>query len=502
MSEPLVSFQSVGKRFGETTVLDDVSFTVGQGSVHALMGENGAGKSTLIKVLCGIHPLDRGRIEFAGEPLQGAGVAEAGRRGIAVIHQEIACFDDLSAAENIFLGREPARFDGALTDAGELERRTLALFKRLEVPIDPGARAGDLSTAQKQILAVARALAGNARLLVMDEPTACLSRRESETLFRIIREISGAGGSVLYVSHRMEEIFALCDSVTVLRDGRHVRTAPAKDLDHRLLVSLMVGRDLVAEATSPPRSTNEEALRVDGLSLEGSFEGVSLAVGKGELVCLTGLVGAGRTEVVNTIFGIHRARAGSITLEGKAVPPGSPGRSIQAGLALVPEERAREGLVLPMTVEENLLLSHLGSFSQKGVRRRDREQKTAAGLFSSLRIKAPGVAVPVATLSGGNQQKVSLGKWLAVPPKVLLLDEPTRGVDVGAKADLYRILRGLAAKGMGALIVSSDLPEVLALADRILVLREGRLAGELSRAEATQEKILSLALPTGKKEST
>ncbi|MBI4978659.1 MAG: sugar ABC transporter ATP-binding protein [Spirochaetes bacterium] len=495
MNTTLVSLRSIGKTFNGIAALTGVSFDIARGSIHALMGENGAGKSTLIKILCGVHVPDSGSVEFAGTPLPFGSVSAATKRGIAVIHQEAAAFDDLSAGENIFIGNEPSA-GGFIADRKTMAARTGELFAMLEEHIDMQTPVGELSTAKKQMVAIARALSTDAKLLIMDEPTAALSRRETETLFRIIRTLKERGITVLYISHRMEEIFALADTITVLRDGCHIRTADAKTLDSSALISLMVGRDLAPLIRKTQGAFGPDVLAVWNLSLKDVYDNISFTVRSGEIVCITGLVGAGRTEVMETIFGIRRHTAGTISIGGKALPCGSPARAVAAGIAFVPEERQREGLVLPMTVGENLIMAHIGTFSSRfRIRNRKRENAVAENSMRSLMIKAPDRHAPAASLSGGNQQKIVLGKWLAVTPTVLMLDEPTRGVDVGAKAEIYRILRDHAENGMAVLIVSSDLPEVLAVADRIIVMCDGRIAGELERRDATEEAIMSLALP-------
>jgi rhamnose transport system ATP-binding protein len=488
----------VGKAFGGVQALIDVDLEIRLGEVHALCGENGAGKSTLIKVLSGYYAPDTGRIEIAGETLTPT-VHDAIERGVSVIHQEsVACLD-LDAVDNIFVGREPRRAASLLLDRTTMRRQTEALLARLgeATPIDRPL--AELPVAQRQMIGIARALSQRCRLLVMDEPTASLSAREAETLFRIVRQLRAEGVAILYVSHRMEEVFALADRVTVLRDGRRVATRSIAEVTPDSLIEMMVGRELaplVANAANYLGAT-EMALAVVGISRDGAFADVSLTVARGEIVGLAGLVGAGRSEVASAIFGVTAYGQGRVEIEGVPLTKGSIADSIDRGLALVPEDRQHEGLILPMSVAENLSLTMLRSLSRWGLIRRRAERELATRLAAEMDVRAARLSLPAEALSGGNQQKLVLGKWLATKPRVLILDEPTRGVDVAAKAEIHRHIVELARDGMATLLISSELPEVLRLSDRILVMREGRIAGELSRAEATEQKILQLALPLG-----
>ena len=498
--EPLASLRGVGKSYGGTRALEGINLELRAGEVHALCGENGAGKSTLIKILAGSVPLDEGEIRVAGRALPGGDVLAAEAAGIAVIHQELVAFSHLDARDNLFVGREPRRFGGLLLDRPRTDRETRALLDSLgENGIDPARPVGELSLAQGQMVGIARALSQRCRVLILDEPTASLSARETDVLFGIIRRLRGEGVAILYVSHRLEEIFALSDRITVLRDGRHVATQPTGELDQEQLIRLMVGRELLrVEHEERPSAAPADAaplLEVANLSRAGQFADVSLRVGRGEIVGLAGLVGAGRSETAQAIFGLATPDAGTVQLRGETLPAGSPRAAMARGLALVPEDRQGCGLVLPMSVGQNLSMVVLPTLTHGGLTDARREADLVARLLRELAVKAAGPDAPAHTLSGGNQQKLVLGKWLAARPAVLILDEPTRGVDVGAKAEIYRLIRRLAADGLGVLLISSDLPEVLALSDRVLVMRGGRVSGELTRTGATQEKILALAIP-------
>jgi ribose transport system ATP-binding protein/rhamnose transport system ATP-binding protein len=489
---------NVSKSFGGVQALADVSLELRAGEVHALCGENGAGKSTLIKILAGFYAPDAGTVEVGGRPLEPS-VHAASELGVNVMHQEsVACLD-LDAADNIFVGREPRWLGGLLLDHRQMRRAAGELLGRLGETAPVNRPIGDLPLAQRQMIGIARALSQQCRLLIMDEPTASLSAREANALFRIVRQLRSEGVCILYVSHRMEEIFALADRVTVLRDGRHIATRPIGEVSRSSLIELMVGRELETLSTAPtpkPQAGPATRLEVNNLTQHGNFEGVSFKIREGEIVGLAGLVGAGRTEIANAIFGHASYDEGEVVVDGKALPRASIPTSIARGLALVPEDRQHDGLVLPMTVAENLTLTVLRSLTRGGLVRRRAESQTAAALAGEVNVRAARLTLPVEALSGGNQQKVVIGKWLATKPRVLILDEPTRGVDVAAKAEIHRRIRALAAEGMSTLVVSSELPEVLQLSDRILVMREGRLAGELSAAEATERSILELALPT------
>ncbi len=490
-----IRLQNLSRRFGGVQALRGVSLDLDVGEIHALCGENGAGKSTLIKILCGIVVPDEGSMLVGGVPLAAGDVQARARAGVAVIHQESAAFPDLDAVDNIYVGRElRSRFFGL--DRREMERRTRGLLERLGEDFDPRVPLSRRTVAQRQMVALARALSCECRFLIMDEPTAALSRRETETLFRIVGQLRADGVGILYVSHRMEEIYQLADRITVLRDGQFVCTDTPAALPRRMLIQRMVGRDAGERERAPARVEGPGAtvLRVRGLTGE-RFRDVTLDIRAGEIVGLAGLVGAGRSEVARAIFGVDPWLAGGVEVAGMPLWPGDVQAAIRAGVALVPEDRQHEGLVLAMTIGENITLAILDTLVSGPFLAGAPEDAAAREMIRQLGIKAPGPGLPAHALSGGNQQKVVLAKWLAARPRVLILDEPTKGVDVGAKAEVYRLVRELAAKGMGVLMISSDLPEVLQLSDRILVMSEGRLRGELPGATATQEEVLALALP-------
>ena len=495
VKSPFLEVSGLSKTYGGVHALSDVGLTLAPGEVHALLGENGAGKSTFIKCLSGAVRPDAGKVWINDALLPPGDLRAAEAAGIVALHQESTAFPHLSAIDNIFVGREPRRALGLL-DRPRMEREAKALLDRLGETLDLHRPLEELSLAQRQMVGLARALSHQSRLLILDEPTASLSAREVQTLFRILRQLQSEGVAVLYISHRLEEVYALASRVTVLRDGCLVGTYPLAEVSRDELVRRMVGRELLAE--EPPEAAEAEGavlLDVRGLGRAGQFADVSFNLRVGEIVGLAGLIGAGRSEVAGAIFGIETPTAGTVTVGGERLPPGSVAAALAHGIALVPEDRQREGLVLPLSVGQNLLLAVQGSLTAAGFRVPGREKAIVADLMRSLAVKAAGPDVAANTLSGGNQQKLSLGKWLATKPRVLLLDEPTRGVDVGAKAEVYHLIRQLAREGMATLVISSDLPEILALSDRILVMREGRIAGEMPRGGASEEKILALALP-------
>jgi rhamnose transport system ATP-binding protein len=487
----------VSKAFAGVQALQEVSLELRAGEIHALCGENGAGKSTLIKVLAGVYAPDAGTVAAWGAPLALGNVHAAAAAGIAVIHQEATAFPDLDAVDNIFAGRELRCFGGVLLDRRRMEVEAARWLAMLEAEVALHVPTGSLPLAQRQLVSMARALSCDCRLLILDEPTASLSSRETAVLFGILGRLRERGVSVLYVSHRLEEVFAVADRITVLRDGCWVATRAAGELDRAELIRLMVGREVSALFTRQCGGITPGAVRLElsALTRRGAFADVSLSVRAGEIVGLAGLVGAGRSEVARCIMGLDRATAGHVRLDGVELPAGNVRRAIRSGLAMVAEDRQSEGLVLPLSVRENLGMVALRTLAPGWLRQRRRERDLATRLVARLGVKTAGIEVPAEALSGGNQQKLVLGKWLAVTPKVLILDEPTRGVDVGAKAEIHRLILGLAAEGVATLLISSELPEILALCDRILVLRQGRLVGELPGAAATQEAVLRLALP-------
>jgi ABC-type sugar transport system ATPase subunit len=485
-------FDRIEKSFGAVKALRGVSFEVIEGEAHALVGENGAGKSTLLKILAGLVSPDAGTLSWQGRAFAPSSPREAIEHGVGMVYQEMLCFPNLSVTGNVFCGREICTY-GKLDEAA-MRLRTTAVLDRLSLRIDPDALAASLSAAHRQLLQVARALAFDCRILVLDEPTTSLTDAEADHLFDVLRELRRGGTTILYVSHRLPEVFRLCDRITVLRDGEYVATQATATVSSSDIVKAMVGRDLPARAIgrSVARRANDQGLGVARLSRPPHFTDISLEAGHGEIVGLFGLVGSGRSELLETIFGLHQPASGSITLDGHAVAFTSPRDAARAGIVLVPEERHRQGLWFNFDLRNNLLIPKStlqGSWLVPVVD----EYRDATAMLTEWRIKAPGIEAAPDTLSGGNQQKVVVAKWVATSPRVLLLDEPTKGVDVGAKFEIHESIRQQAANGLAVLVASSDLPEILALADRILVMKEGAVQGELDGATATEEQVMHLA---------
>ncbi|MFJ8833805.1 sugar ABC transporter ATP-binding protein [Micromonospora aurantiaca] len=494
--EVVLRLTDVVKTFPGVRALDGVQLEVRAGEVHCLLGQNGAGKSTLIKVLAGVHRPDSGEVRWRGEPASFANPQAAMRAGIATIYQELDLVDDLSVAENAFLGHEPRRF--GFVRRGHMARRTRQILARLGHPeIPPGRLVRHLPAAGKQIVSMARALSHEARLIIMDEPSAVLAHDEVANLFRIIRELTAQGIAVIYISHRLEEIREIGDRVTVLKDGRTTAASlPARETPTRDLVARMTGRTI--EYVFPQRPADHgggaELLRVDGLTRPGEFVDVSLGVRAGEIVGIAGLVGSGRSELLETIFGARRAHAGTVRVNGRALRPGSVGAAVRAGMGMAPEERKSQALLLGEPIYRNVTLATFSRYARLGFTDTGRERAEADRIAASLELRPRDVRRPVRTLSGGNQQKVVVGRWLLGDTRLLLLDEPTRGVDVGARAELYQVIRDLAARGVGVLLVSSEVPEVLGLADRVLVMREGRVVREAPAGELDENTVLDLVM--------
>jgi rhamnose transport system ATP-binding protein len=488
---PRAELRGISKRFAATQALDGVSLELLPAEVHALVGENGAGKSTLVKILAGVHQPDSGTILLDGEPTQIHGPAQARALGIAVVHQEPRLFPDLTVAENVFIGHAPAGRFGSI-DWTATRRAARALFEELDVQFDVAAPVRGLSMADQQLIEIAKSLSVEARVLILDEPTASLSAHEVERLFTIVRGLRARGVSVLFVSHRLDEVFDLCDRATVFRDGRHVITTATADLTTADLVRHMVGRavSLFPKVDNP---IGDVLLEVDGLTRTGVFRDVSFTVRAGEILGLAGLVGAGRTEVARVLFGIDRPDAGTVRLGGKAVTFASPSAAMGAGIAYLPEDRHQEGLVLDFTIAQNVTLPILPRLFPRFLINSRTEATVARDYTDQFNVKMTGVEQMVGALSGGNQQKVVLAKWLASKPRVLILDEPTRGIDIGAKVEVHRIISELAASGLAIILISSDLPEVLAMSDRIIVLHEGRVTAEIPHERATEERVMFAA---------
>ncbi len=486
-----LEFSKISKWFPGVHALDEVSFSVERGTCHALMGENGAGKSTLGKILAGVCPADAGELRLEGRLIAPADPLAARRLGIAMVHQELAFCPNLSIAENLCLGELPQR--AGWLDRPRLRERARAMLRSVGAEFDVDRPMSELTTGQEQVVQIAAAVGTGARVLVLDEPTSSLSVTESERLFQLMAELRGRGLTMIYVSHRMEEIFRLCDTITVLRDGRHVITEAASATHSDRLVQQLVGRSVgVHQPTHLRQPLGDELMRVEGLGSPGRFEDVSFRLHAGEVLGFAGLVGAGRSEVAQAIFGLDPAATGRVWIRGVELPLGDVQAAFSAGLGLLPEDRKRLGLVLSMNCRENTSLAALDRLSRSGFIRRGAEQILAQKYADRLRLKTSSLEAEVIGLSGGNQQKLALAKWLARECRVLMVDEPTRGVDVGAKAEIHQLLDELAVQGLGLLVVSSELPEVMALSRRILVFRGGRLVGELAREQFTQPALLRL----------
>ncbi len=492
VTAPIVALEDAAKSYGAVHALKHGTLALRAGEVRALVGENGAGKSTLVKLLGGVVRLDGGRMLVDAEPVDFHSPTEARDSGIAVIYQEPTLFPDLSVAENVVMGGHPLRSMRRI-DRRAMHNSVQEQLDRLGVRLDAERPVRGLSIADQQIVEIAKALSFEARVLIMDEPTAALSGPEVERLFGVVRALRDHGAAVLFISHRLEEVFALCDTVTVMRDGEVVHDAATADMTPDEVVRRMVGRELSALFPKEDTATGAAVLRVERLTREGVFTDISFEVRAGEIVALAGLVGAGRSEVARAIFGIDRADAGHVEVDGNRLPKAKPTAAMKAGIGFVPEDRRQQGLVMELSVARNATLTRMGALSRGGIIRGRAERALAADWATRLQLKYHRLDDPVGFLSGGNQQKVVLAKWLATEPKVLIVDEPTRGIDVGTKAEVHRLLSELAGRGVAVLMISSELPEVLGMADRVLVMHEGRLTGELSRAEADEERVMRAA---------
>jgi rhamnose transport system ATP-binding protein len=490
---PLLSARGIAKQFAGVEVLTDVDFDLGTGEVHALLGENGAGKSTLAKIIAGVHRPTRGTIELNGMPVEVTSPIAAQRLGITLIHQEPLSFPDLSVAENLVLGREAG---GPLARVrwAEMTAEARRLMGQLGVALDVSRPMRGLSIADQQMVEIARALASDARVIIMDEPTAALTPREVATLFDIARKLRAEGRSIVFISHRLSEVRDLCDRVTIFRDGRKVATDETRNLSDTEIIRLMIGRPVKDYHGKSTVREGEVALEVKGLSRPRLFQDVSFTLRKGEILGLGGLVGAGRTDVARALFGIAPATTGTIAVGGRPVMIRSPKDAIRAGLAFVPEDRAQAGIFRSLSVEENITAAIPGRIAPSGVISRRVERGLAGDFVSRLRIRLASIRQPIGELSGGNQQKAILARWMLTDPEVLILDEPTRGIDLGVKAEFYEMIGQLAADGRAILLISSEMPELLALCDRILVMSEGHLTADIPRAEASEEAIMTAAV--------
>ncbi|MCC8180333.1 MAG: sugar ABC transporter ATP-binding protein [Planctomycetes bacterium] len=494
---PLIELNNIHKTFPGVYALRDVSLSVHPGEVHALVGENGAGKSTLIKIIAGFHQPDSGDVLLDGKKVHFLEPADAIREKIAVVYQELNVVDSLSVAENVFYGRLPCSKYGRVLWK-RLYRDTRAVLDRIGFDIDPWRKAGLLSIAQKQMVEIAKAVSESPRLVVMDEPTSALAPTEIQHLYKVVKSLQAEGVGIIYISHKLEEVFALADRITVLRDGQFVGCMPASEVAEQELITMMVGRKLEdmfgAAASSPSCPDGPPALECSNLSTD-TVKDISFHLCKGEIIGFSGLMGAGRTELARALFGFDRRRSGTITVFGEPLKPNSMPAAVALGVGMIPESRKDEGVFPNLTVRQNLTIAALKQHSTRGKVSRKSEREASSRIISDLSIKTPSMEQMLANLSGGNQQKVIIGRWLAKNNlRVLIVDEPTRGIDVGAKAEIYALLRQLAESGLGIIVMSSEMPEILGLCDRIYVIRNGRITGEFARNEATQEKLLEAAI--------
>ncbi|HOC13350.1 MAG TPA: sugar ABC transporter ATP-binding protein [Propionicimonas sp.] len=489
---PVLELKGVSKSFGAVVALRNADLTLHAGSIHAVVGENGAGKSTLVKIMAGLYQRDTGTFEMDGHPVSFRTTAEAKAAGVAVIYQEPTLFPDLSVTENVFMGRQPTGRFGRI-DKAAMRAEVVELMTRLGVRIDPDRITQGLSIADQQIIEIAKAISLDARVLIMDEPTAALSGVEVDRLFAVARSLRDEGRALMFISHRFDEVFALCDTVTVMRDGTYIDTVPTAETNVPAMVRMMVGRDVNELFPKIDVPIGEAVLEVSGLTSPGLFADISFNVRAGEIVALAGLVGAGRSEVARAVFGVDGYTEGHVRLNGVALPKGKPAAAMKAGIGFVPEDRRQQGLVLEAAIATNITDAIRDRLVSNAVITRKAENAAAQEWARALEVKAASLDTQAGTLSGGNQQKVVLAKWLATRPKLLIIDEPTRGIDVGTKSEVHRRMSELAGEGLAILMISSELPEVLGMADRVLVMHEGRLTAELSRAEATPESVMFAA---------
>ncbi len=488
-----IEMKGIDKSFGTNQVLKDAGFVLGDGEVHALMGENGAGKSTLMKILTGVYTKDAGQIFVDGKEVDYKNPQEAEKAGIVFIHQELNVLFDLTVEENLFIGKEIKKGFG-ICDQKAMRRKAEEALKNLGVSISPKETMSNLSVGQQQMIEICKALMVDAKVIIMDEPTAALTQSETKVLFEVIESLRKKGVSMVYISHRMEEIFELCDRISVLRDGTYVGTKNIPETNMNEIVKMMIGREIGERYPVRNTEIGEEVLRVEGLTKQGVFQNASFAVHAGEVLGVSGLMGAGRTEIMQAIFGNLPYESGKIFINGKEVKIKSPQEAIRHGIGFITEDRKTEGLLLEKSIEENVALTNLGSISKNGgVMVKKQEQELSKRAIEELHIRCFGAQHECNNLSGGNQQKVVFAKWIYTNPKILILDEPTRGVDIGAKKEIYTIINQLAAKGVAIIMVSSELPEVLGMSDRVMVVREGVVRGIINKEEANQENVMTLA---------
>ncbi|WP_082765943.1 sugar ABC transporter ATP-binding protein [Azotobacter vinelandii] len=493
--EYLLEIVNVTKSFPGVVALSDVQLRVRPGTVLALMGENGAGKSTLMKIIAGIHQPDTGELRLRGQAVSFETPLAALQAGIAMIHQELNLMPFMSIAENIWLGREPLNAM-RMVDHRRMHRQTRELFERLRIDLDPEAPVGSLSIAGRQMVEIAKAVSYDSDVLIMDEPTSAITDKEVAHLFSIIADLKAAGKGIIYITHKMDEVFAIADEVAVFRDGAYIGLQSADSMDGDGLISMMVGRELTQLFPERRAPRDQVVLSVRDLGLEGVFQGVSFDLRAGEVLGIAGLMGAGRTNVAETLFGVTPASQGEIRIDGEPVNMNDPCLAIRKGLALLTEDRKDTGIFACLSVQENMEVTVLPNFASRGFVQRQRLRELCEEMRRKLRVKTPSLEQCIANLSGGNQQKALLARWLMTQPRVLILDEPTRGIDVGAKAEIYKLIAELAAEGMAVIMISSELPEVLGMSDRVMVMHEGAVTGILEREEATQERVMQLASAT------
>ncbi|MBY0099642.1 sugar ABC transporter ATP-binding protein [Mesobacillus maritimus] len=486
-----ITMLGIYKAFGTNQVLTGVDFELKEGEVHALMGENGAGKSTMMNVLTGLHSLDKGKISVDGKETYFKNPKEAEQAGITFIHQELNIWPEMTVLDNMFIGKEPKNAIG-LVDSAKMKRLALEQFNRLDVSLPLDKEAGSCSVGEQQMIEIAKALMTKAKVIIMDEPTAALTEREIQKLFEVIASLKKEGVSIVYISHRMEEIFAICDRITVMRDGKTVDTKPIPETNFEEVVKKMVGRELTDRFPKRNSQIGETVLEVKNLTGK-AFRDVSFSISSGEIVGVSGLMGAGRTEIMRGIFGLDSLESGEVILNGKKVTIKNASQAVNLGIGFITEDRKDEGLVLDFSIKDNIALPSLSSFAPKGLIKEKDETNFVEMLIKRLTVKTESAETRVGDLSGGNQQKVVIAKWIGISPKVLILDEPTRGVDVGAKREIYQLMNELTDRGVAIIMVSSELPEVLGMSDRILVVHEGKITGELPKETATQENIMTLA---------
>lgn len=498
MKDSILEIQDVSKSFSGVYALKGVRLTVKKGEVHALIGENGAGKSTLMKIILGMHQPNEGSMLFKGETYAPKNPMDALQAGVSMIHQEISLADNMTVAENIWVGREPTK--GGFVDYAEMNRKAKALLSELNLDISPSCKVKKLKVAQQQMVEIARAISYDSDLIIMDEPTSALTEDEVKSLFSIIRNLKKKQVTVIIITHKLNELFEISDSVTVLRDGEYVGCYPIEEMTEKKLVSLMVGRELNEMFPKQAASIGGELLSVKHLTLKGVFEDVSFTVRKGEILGVAGLMGAGRSEIMLSLFGAVPPDSGEIFIDGKKAAIRSPRDAIRNGIAMVTEDRKLTGLSLCRSCKENMSIAHLKKISPHLFLNEKKERREIERMIQALSIKLASVRQAVSSLSGGNQQKIVLARWLLTEPRILILDEPTRGIDVGAKAEIHRLISELTGTGMAVIMISSELPEILGMSDRILVVHNGRVSGELTREEASQERIMEFATNTATKE--